>query len=250
MSTTVITAVGVSTVITEAPGGQTIISQADGPSTVISAAGQPGQAGRPGRGSDWTFRTVTANYTAAAADALNVDASSAPITITLPAPTANTQIAVTKTDGTANAVTVTGFDPLTAQDQSVTFVADGTRWRIIMAYTPGLGSVVANINALKQQAVSARVTQAGSATPISAAFGTQYEITGSTNQTINLPASSSLPASSTGVVVVKCGPSYSGTITVAPASGTIDGAANFTLTGGGQENLFEVGTSDTDWQVG
>lgn len=209
-----------------------------------------GRAGPAGAGVSFNFRLITDPATAAASDAMIVDATDAAVPIALPAPTANAQVLVVKDDASNHPVTVTGFEPLTVQHQSVLLLADGTQWRTVMAYTPGLTNVVAQINALKQQAISARVTQAGSATPISAAFGTQYEITGSTSQTINLPASSTLLATSTGSVIVKCGPTYSGTITVTPASGTIDGAASFTLVGGGQENIFEVGTSDADWQVG
>ena len=212
---------------------------------VISMGGGGGSGGQ-----SFTFRTVTANATGQAWQALLVDATTGPITITAGTNVLNGQLLVIKTDATTHPVTVTGFDPLSTQSASLLMLNDGSTWRTLMAYTPGLGSVVANINALKQAAITASVTQAGSATPISAAFGTLYEITGSTNQTINLPASSGLAASTTGVVWVKCGPSYSGTITVSPASGTIDGAASFTMTGSGQQNIFEVPTSGTDWQVG
>lgn len=209
----------------------------------------PGIQGPPGGSARIVFAST--DITAEIGQVVIVDTSDGPVTVTLGDTSEVGQVAVVKDDSSDNSVVIPGFDSLTDPHASATFIADGIdTWRIVMSYTPGQSSLVSEVNALKDAAISARVTQAGSATPISAAFGTQYEITGSTNQTINLPASSSLPAGSTGVVIVKCGPSYTGTITVSPASGTIDNASSFQVSGPGQENIFEVGTSDADWQVG
>lgn len=194
-------------------------------------------------------RAVTADTTALVNDYLEVDATSGPVTVTPPAPASGGLFTVTKTDGSSHAVTVTGFPPLTAATQSTSFIADSApQWRILMAYNPALATT-AQLNLLKQAVMQASVTQAGSATPISpAAAGTFYEITGSTAQSIVLPA---VPASGTDVISIKCGPSYSGVITVSCQSGnTIDGAATFTITGGGVENLFSIAAGATDWQVG
>lgn len=196
-----------------------------------------------------TFRTVVANTDAVNNEYLKVDATAGPITITPPAAAAGAQFTVTKTDGTGNAVTVTGFPPLTSATQSTTFIADSApQWRILMAYNPQ-AATVSQINLLKQAVMQAAVTQAGSATPISpAAAGTFYEITGSTGQSIVLPA---VPSSGTDVISIKCGPAYTGTITVTCQSGnTIDGASSVQISGAGAENLFSIAAGATDWQVG
>lgn len=234
------------TVPTDDDSGDSIAVTVQTPATITPTI--IGVAGPQGGAFQWMWVTVTTSTTGSDGQGLLANATSNPITITLPTPDAGAQILAAKTDSSVNPVTVTGFDALTVQNQSGTYIADGTQWRQFMAYTPGLGSVVSQINQLKQSALQANVTQAGSATPISpAAAGTEYEITGSTSQSIVLP---NPPSGGTTVIGVKCGPSYTGTITVTCQSGdTIDGQSSFTLTGAGQQNIFEIGNGQTDWQV-
>jgi lysophospholipase L1-like esterase len=87
--------------------------------------------------------TKTSAYTAALSDLVLVDASSGPITITLPVITANGQrVAVKKIDTSANVVTVAAGAgntigsasassvPIRLQDQAVTYQAYGANWVI------------------------------------------------------------------------------------------------------------------------
>lgn len=194
------------------------------------------------------FRQVTADTVAVANEYLSVDASARPVTITPPAASTGSEFTVAKTDASANAVTVTGFPPLTAETQSTTFIADSVpQWRILMAYDPTFAHV-AQINLLKQSVLGSAITAAGSATPVSPAVaGTEYEFTGATNQSVVLPAA---PSAGTDVIGIKCGPTYSGIITVTCQGGqTIDGAASFLISGGGAQNIFAIGSGQTDWQV-
>ncbi len=92
-----------------------------------------------------TVQAVTAAVTLGTMDDLcTVNATSAPVVVTLPAARAGSgaTLTVIKTDASANAVTVTpaGSDtvggaatwPLTAQNQSVTLVGDGgTNWLVV-----------------------------------------------------------------------------------------------------------------------
>jgi hypothetical protein len=82
-----------------------------------------------------TPRSVSGTgVTAVAWDVIEADATSAPITVTLPTNTAGVTVFVKKMDSTANAVTITGTidgvtnPTLTNQYQTISLVADGTKW--------------------------------------------------------------------------------------------------------------------------
>lgn len=70
------------------------------------ATGPQGPQGPAGSGSTWTFRSVTADTTAAAGEFLLVDSTSQGITITLPAPSANAVIRVKRINTTGNGIQV------------------------------------------------------------------------------------------------------------------------------------------------
>lgn len=238
------------------PAEYTMVVAADeSVSLTVEGAQQPvsidvgGEVGPPGAMFSFSFRSTTLDTTARANDYLEVDATDGPVTITPPPAATGAIFTVIKRDDTAIPVTVTGFDPFTAVTQSATFIADSAQqWRILMAYNPAAATTT-QLNLLKQAVMQASVTQAGSATPIGpAAAGTFYEITGTTSQSIVLPA---VPSSGTDVISIKCGPSYTGTITVTCQAGnTIDGASSFSISGAGSENIFSIAASQTDWQVG
>ena len=91
-----------------------------------------------------TIRTINADYSMTWADeVILADASSAAITITLPDPSAypNVPIKIKKIDSSTNAVTIaphgtetidgaSSYD-LTAQNECITLISDGTNWYII-----------------------------------------------------------------------------------------------------------------------
>lgn len=89
----------------------------------------------------------TANYTAAVNDFVVVDATSGPITITLPsAPAANSKVAVKKGDSSTNLVTVVPAGAATINGDtavglgtvgaSATVLFDGTDWQLLAMYAP------------------------------------------------------------------------------------------------------------------
>lgn len=78
-----------------------------------------------------------ANYSANPWDTVLMDASSGPVTVTLPPPSAGTQVVVKKTDPSANAVTISspsgtvdGGVSLSVSTQwtAITVVSDGTNY--------------------------------------------------------------------------------------------------------------------------
>lgn len=84
--------------------------------------------------------TVDSDYTAKRGDVVLVDASGGAITITLPAPQANSIVNVKKVDSSANTVTIDGGGAnidgqssisISAQYESYTLICDGTNWWII-----------------------------------------------------------------------------------------------------------------------
>ena len=89
---------------------------------------------------EWNQTTQTSDYTASDDDSVWADSSSAAVTITLPAPSANTQVNVVCIDDT-NGVTLSpnsteningsNSDINMAAEESITVVSDGTDWWMI-----------------------------------------------------------------------------------------------------------------------
>lgn len=120
-------------------------------------------AGASGSG-DWTYTAKTANYTAAANDFVDGNASGGAFTVTLPtaASIAGKRIAVRKNESSLNAVTVDADGSetingsltfvLTIQDDIVYLVSDGTNWMITSRHikpllssgTSGIKTLIAN----------------------------------------------------------------------------------------------------------
>ena len=88
----------------------------------------------------WTLKKVTSDYTASSNEFVLADASAAPITISLPSPTANARVAVKKVDASTNEVVVdagtskidgsTTFT-LKTQYEAYEFYCDGSEWFIL-----------------------------------------------------------------------------------------------------------------------
>lgn len=88
----------------------------------------------------WTLKKVTSDYTASSNEFVLADASAAPITISLPSPSANARVAVKKIDSSTNEVVVDAgtstIDGLTTftlytQYESYEFYCDGSEWYIL-----------------------------------------------------------------------------------------------------------------------
>ena len=88
----------------------------------------------------FTKVTVTSNYTAKLWEIVFADASSAPITVTIPTPIAGAEIIVKKIDSTTNTVTLSplsgnidGYSSIvmTTQNEAYHLISDGTNWQII-----------------------------------------------------------------------------------------------------------------------
>ena len=88
----------------------------------------------------WILKEVTSDYTASSNEFVLADASAAPITISLPSPTANARVAVKKIDSSTNEVVVdagtskidgsTTFT-LKTQYEAYEFYCDGSEWFIL-----------------------------------------------------------------------------------------------------------------------
>lgn len=110
--------------------GVTATDDAVGDKTVITVPGAGG-----------AVRSEAADATAANGEVLFVDATTVPITVTLPAPTSGHTVRVKKTDATANAVTVAGAGTdviddeatftLANQYDAIQVVGDGTKWWVV-----------------------------------------------------------------------------------------------------------------------
>lgn len=101
--------------------------------------GATGPTGPAGAGTGWTFRSVTANTTAAASEFLLVDSTSGGITITLPAAAANRRVYVKRLNAAGNGVQVVaasgyidgasvGSVTFNTQYQGGEIISDGTNW--------------------------------------------------------------------------------------------------------------------------
>lgn len=109
---------------------------ATGPAGAVGATGPAGSGG----GGSFTFRSVTANTTAANNEALFVDSTSGGITITLPAPGANRLVRVKRLNPSGNGIQVAapagsyidavsvGTDTLNMQFDSRDYWSDGSNW--------------------------------------------------------------------------------------------------------------------------
>lgn len=105
---------------------------------VVETGGVAGASPAPSGGSTQVLTAKTANYTAANGDSVLVDATTASVTITLPAPAANASVWVKKVDGGANTVTVvphaaehidgSASKVITAQNAALQLSSDGTDW--------------------------------------------------------------------------------------------------------------------------
>lgn len=86
----------------------------------------------------WNVRILSTNATAAAGDFCDVDASGGAVSVTLPSVGGNVgrMVAVSKSDASANAVTIVGtvngtVNPtLTVQYTRALMVSNGTEWRL------------------------------------------------------------------------------------------------------------------------
>jgi len=88
----------------------------------------------------WSLKKVTSDYSASSNEFVLADASAAPITISLPSPTANARVAVKKIDASTNEVVVdagtskidgsTTFT-LKTQYEAYEFYCDGSEWFIL-----------------------------------------------------------------------------------------------------------------------
>ena len=109
-----------------------------GATGATGAVGATGPAGSGG--GSFTFRSVTANTTAANNEALFVDSTSGGITITLPAPGANRLVRVKRLNPSGNGIQVAapngsyidavsvGTDTINNQFQSQDYWSDGSNW--------------------------------------------------------------------------------------------------------------------------
>lgn len=188
---------------------------------------------------------VTVNYTAHPGDAVYADATTGILTVTLPAAGISRQVIVCKVDTSGNPVRVVDLsgvtvgDPVSVPQAASTYLADGINWRIVMAYTPG-SATTATVTALRAGFLS-NITAKNAA--YTAAAG-DY-VMASTNTAAFVVTS---PALAAGIVVgVKKVTSDANAVTFTPASGTVDGAANFPITAFDAEYTFTC--DGTTWQV-
>lgn len=204
--------------------------------------GLPGEPGAAGGG--LIPRVATGPVTAAGRDAVYVDATAGPVTVTLPAPILSAQVLVAKTDPTTHPVTVVAangatVDSITIPQAASTYLADGTQWRIIMAYTPGAATGAA-INALKSGYLSNITAKSAAYTAVAGDF---VMATTTASFVVTGPAAPAAGA----VVGIKKVSSDANTVTFTPASGTVDGAATFVVSTFEQENTFTY--DGANWQV-
>ena len=88
----------------------------------------------------WSLKKVSSDYSASSNEFVLADASSAPITISLPSPTANARVAVKKIDSSTNEVVVDAgtskidgatTKTLKTQYEAYEFYCDGSEWYIL-----------------------------------------------------------------------------------------------------------------------
>lgn len=109
---------------------------ATGPAGAVGATGPAGGGG----GGSFTFRSVTANTTAANNEAIFVDSTSGGITVTLPAPGANRLVRIKRLNPAGNGIQIAapagsyidavsvGTDTLNTQFDSRDYWSDGSNW--------------------------------------------------------------------------------------------------------------------------
>lgn len=88
-----------------------------------------------------TIKSVGADYAASDGELVFVDASTAAVTVTLPAPSGGSIVGVERTDASSNTVTVSpnsteqvnygSSEDLAAQGESLDLVSDGTDWYVV-----------------------------------------------------------------------------------------------------------------------
>lgn len=169
-----------------------------------------------------TTVTTAATVPAASLPVVLANASSAPFTVTLPAVAAGKVAVVKKVDSTANAVTVAPASgtidglaslSLTREGQVFAVVCDGTNWFVLYRFDGTKGVRLA--------------TRTVTTTPVTVdSAGADHVLlcVPAANMTVNLPAGKVGRE-----LVVKKANSNAFTVTIVPASGTIDGAANLVL---------------------
>lgn len=170
---------------------------------------------------------VSANYTAINGDYVEVDATSGPITITIPH--ANGAFTgVTKTDSSANVVTVVSAsgtidgDPnaqVATQHASATFIGDGTNIAVVATY-PGY-----------------LVPPNWTITPVTAAHTAKHYEYVLVDASAG-PVTITMPVTTGVIAAVKKVDSSSNAVTVLPSSGLLNGAASSVLTSAGQSLLL------------
>jgi len=87
----------------------------------------------------WNSVTVTGDYTAANREAVNANASSAAIAISLPTGAKNAYVSIKKIDSTSNTITVSGVGTIdgagslsiSAQYDAYTLICDGANWHVV-----------------------------------------------------------------------------------------------------------------------
>lgn len=185
----------------------------------------------------WNVYAETAAVTANSGDSVLANASSAAFAVTTPAPVVGARLLVTKTDSSANAVSITtptgvidgptgitGIGTATiqlgTQGESAEIHCDGTNWHVVGSAGASLASFLTPVSPPSSYTLNAFEFA---------------KMTGTTTATVPVTAGVATAVQNAGT----------GTITVQPASGTINavgnwGATSITLTAQGQA-VFLVG---------
>lgn len=148
---------------TISPAPLTGATGATGASGAKGPAGSTGAQGPPGSGSSTVVAYVTNTYQMLTTDSVvEADGSASPFTVTLPPASTPGVFTVTKTDASANVITITvkntateyigrslvTTNALNVQGDSVQFVSMGTFWRILLAKkAPTLTKLTSGTNA-------------------------------------------------------------------------------------------------------